>query len=39
MLAWSVLKISREMGLLNAELAKRKLEAIKPMTEEAWRKK
>jgi len=31
--------VAREMGLLNAEFAKRKIEAIKPMTEEAWRKK
>jgi hypothetical protein len=30
---------SKEMGLLNTEFAKRKLEAIKPMTEETWRKK
>lgn len=30
---------SREMGLLNAEFAKRKLDVIKPLTEEAWRKK
>ena len=30
---------SKEMGLLNAEFTKRKLESIKPMTEEAWRKK
>jgi hypothetical protein len=30
---------SKEMGLLNAEFTKRKLDAIRPLTEEAWRKK
>ena len=30
---------SKEMGLLNAELAKRKLDAMAPLSEEAWRKK
>ena len=38
--AWAKFNgVSKEMGLLNAEFAKRKLEAIKPMTEEVWRKK
>ena len=38
--AWAKFNgLSKEMGLLNAEFTKRKLETIKPLTEEAWRKK
>ena len=38
--AWAKFNgLSKEMGLMNADFTKRKLEAIKPMTEEAWRKK
>ena len=38
--AWAKFNgVSKEMGLLNADFAKRKLEAIQPMSEEAWRKK
>ena len=31
--------LAKEMGLLNADFTKRKLDLLKPMTEEAWRKK
>jgi hypothetical protein len=38
--AWAKFNgITREMGLLNADFVKRKLDAIKPMTEATWRKK
>jgi len=38
--AWAKFNgLSKEMGLLNADFTKRKLDPIKPMTEEAWRKK
>jgi photosystem II stability/assembly factor-like uncharacterized protein len=38
--AWAKFNgLSKETGLLNADFAKRKLDPIKPMTEEAWRKK